>query len=132
MLILVQHEQIVIILIMLAGQPQARREEHPSLLFPFPGAVVSLSPQTGGGGRSLCRSSYPQSFQITRAWFIGEEVTKTVAKAGQRDFLLDSFGTIQDRLLSDCGSGELLFGVPIHPSSILPPFSEALNEPLST
>lgn len=59
-------------------------------------------------------------------------MTETVAKAGQRDFLMDSFGTLEDWLLSDCGSGELLFGVPIHPSSILPPFSEALNEPLST
>lgn len=59
-------------------------------------------------------------------------MTETVAKAEQRDFLLDSLGTVQDWLLSDCGSGKLLFGVLIHSFSILPPFSEALNEPLST
>lgn len=92
-------------------------------LFLFPGAVVSLNPRQSVG-RSWDRKAWaevPTYRAAKTTWFTGEVVTDTVAKAGQRDFLLDSMGSSQDWLLSDCESGKLMFGVLIHPLPVLSP-----------
>lgn len=94
-------------------------------LFLFPGAVVRQAVGTSWD-REVC-VGVPICRAARTTWFTGEEMTETVAKAGQRDFLLDSLGTIQNWLLSDCGSGELLFSVLVHPSSYPLPLRPWMN-----
>lgn len=87
----VLHEHIVIMLIMLAGQPQARREEHPLPgCFPFLEQLLVWARRQSvrrPRGREVC-AEVPIYRAARTTCFIGEEVT--VAKAGQRDFLLNS------------------------------------------
>lgn len=135
-LILVQHEQIVIILIMLAGQPQARREEHP-----LPGCFSFLELLLAWAHKQVVGTSWDREacvgVPILRAarplGLQGRRWQRLLLRLGKGTyFLMDSLGTIQNWLLSDRGSGELLFGVLIHLSSNLPPPSEAMNKLLST
>jgi hypothetical protein len=80
-------------------------------LFPSPEQLVVC--QTGRrkfvGQAGLSRGSCPVAVRST--CFTRKKVTRIVAKAGQRDFLLESVGTVQDWLLPDYERGKLIFGV---------------------